>query len=214
MRTLFGAKALEAYRVVNKSFVYLAKKPSKKPCYKSHDFKEGVHLRSEFMKQTGFSFLKDYKKEFGGSLLVGKRKAARPLSVNRPIHLILKSTGSSCFNPGNRKIESLVRKHANRYGIKLYEISLNWSHIHLLIRLPSREAYLAFIRTMTSLVVSLLSKIKGKNLKGLFDLRPFNRIISWGREFKTVIAYHELNDLEGRGLICRKKSRYDCLLIS
>jgi transposase IS200 family protein len=118
------------------------------------------------MRQTGFSFLRDYKKEFGGSLLAGKRKTARPLSVKKPIHLVLKSTGGSCFNPGNRKLESLIRSHADKYGIKLYEISLNWSHIHLLIRLPSREAYLAFIRTMTSLMVSLLSKIKGKNLKG------------------------------------------------
>jgi REP element-mobilizing transposase RayT len=159
------------------------------------------------MRQTGFSFLRDYKKEFGGSLLAGKRKIARPLSVKKPIHLVLKSTGSSCFNPGNRRLEFLIRSHANKYGIKLYAISLNWSHIHLLIRLPSREAYLAFIRTITSLMVSLLSKIKGKNLKGLFDLRPFTRIVSWGREFNTVIAYHELNQLEGRGLFSRMMKR-------
>ena len=157
------------------------------------------------MRQTGFGFIKDYKKEFGGSLLAGKRKTARPLSVKNPIHLILKSTGSSCFALGNRKIESLIKSHAEKYGIKLYEISLNWSHIHLLIKLPSREAYLAFIRTITSLLVSLLSKLKGKSLKGLFDLRPFTKILSWGKQFKTVIKYHELNDLEGRGLFVRKK---------
>ena len=151
------------------------------------------------MKQTGFSFLRDYKKEFGGNLLYGKRKIARPISTKHPMHLVLKSTGSNCFTPDSRKIESLIRSQASKYKIKLYKFSLNWSHIHMLILLPSKEAYLKFIRTLTSLLVSLLSKLKGKSLKGLFDLRPFTRILSWGREFKTIIAYHELNDMEARG---------------
>ncbi len=157
------------------------------------------------MKQLGFGFIGDYKKEFGGSLLSGKRKTARPLSLRQPIHLVLKSSGSSCFVPGHRKMELLIKSHAKRYGIQLYEVSLNWSHIHLLVKLPSRDAYLAFIRTLTSLLVSLLSKLKGRSLKGLFDLRPFTKILSWGKQFKAVVAYHELNDLEGRGLLVRKK---------
>jgi len=37
------------------------------------------------MRQLGFSFQNDYKKEFGGSLLQGKRKSARPLSTKKPI---------------------------------------------------------------------------------------------------------------------------------
>src|SRR5437868_7167199 len=157
------------------------------------------------MRQTEFSFIKDYKKEFGGSLLVGRRKTARPLSIKNPIHLILKSTGASCFVPGSRKLETLIRSHADKYGIKLYEISLNWSHIHLLTKLPSKQAYISFIRTITSLIVAFLSKLKGKSLKGLFDLPPFTKILSWGKQFKTVIEYHELNDLEARGLVVRKK---------
>ena len=71
------------------------------------------------MRQTGFSFIKDYKKEFGGSLLVGKRKTARPISIKKPMHLILKSTGASCFVPGGRRLENLIRSHADKYGIKL-----------------------------------------------------------------------------------------------
>ena len=75
----------------------------------------------------------------------------------------------------------------------------------MLMKLPSRDSYLAFIRTITSLIVAYLSKLKCRNLKGLFDLRPFTKILSWGKQFKTVIEYHELNDLEARGLIVRKK---------
>ena len=130
------------------------------------------------MQQVGFGFLKDFKKEFGGSLIVGKRKTARPLSVKSPIHLILKSTGASCFVPGSRKLESLIRAHAEKYGIKIYRMSLNWSHIHMVMKLPDKKAYVKFIRTITSRIVAYLSKLKGKNLKGLFDLRPFTKILS------------------------------------
>jgi hypothetical protein len=157
------------------------------------------------MRQTSFNFIKDYKKEFGGSLLTGKRKTARPLSFKNPTHLILKSTGSNCFVPDSRKIENLINTQANKYGIKIYKFSLNWSHIHMVILLPSKEAYLKFIRTLTSLLVSLLSKLKGKSLKGLFDLRPFTRILSWGRDYRNVLNYHELNDMEARGFNARKK---------
>ena len=139
------------------------------------------------------------------SLIVGKRKTARPLSVKCPIHLILKSTGASCFVPGSRKLENLIRAHAEKYGIKIYRMSLNWSHIHMVMKLSDKKAYVSFIRTITSRIVAYLSKLKGKNLKGLFDLRPFTKILSWGKQFKTVIEYHELNDLEARGLVVRKK---------
>ncbi|MBS1969541.1 MAG: hypothetical protein JSU04_04515 [Bdellovibrionales bacterium] len=157
------------------------------------------------MRQTSFQFINNYKKEFGGSLLTGKRKTARPLSFKNPTHLILKSTGSHCFVPDSRKIERIINSQANKYGIKLYKLSLNWSHIHMVMLLPSKKAYLAFIRTLTSLLVSLLSKLKGKSLKGLFNLRPFTRILSWGRDFRNVINYHELNDMEARGFKRTKK---------
>jgi len=164
------------------------------------------------MRQLGFRFQNNYKKEFGGSLLQGKRKSARPLSTKKPIHLILKCSGKSVFNPSHRKLENLIRHQANKYGIKIYEVALNWSHVHLLIKLPSRDAYVAFIRTITSLIVSYLSKTKNNlketkhiNLKGLFDLRPYTKILSWGKQFKTVVEYVELNTLEALGLIARKK---------
>jgi REP element-mobilizing transposase RayT len=118
---------------------------------------------------------------------------------------VLKSTGSSFFNPGNRHLEKILRDHAQRYSIKLYALTLNWSHIHLLIKLPTRGSYLAFIRTVTAAMIKYLSKQKGKSLKGIFDLRPFTRILSWGRDFQNAFDYQKLNELEGWGVICRKK---------
>jgi len=164
------------------------------------------------MRQLGFSFQNDYKKEFGGSLLQGKRKSARPLSTKKPIHLILKYTRKRIFSPTDRKLKNLIRHQANKYGIKIYEIALNWTHVHLLIKLPSRDAYVAFIRTATSLVVSFVSKsnamnlkTKGLDLKSIFDLRPYTKILSWGKQFQRVVEYIELNTLEALGLIEREK---------
>ncbi|MGZ3748973.1 MAG: transposase [Pseudobdellovibrionaceae bacterium] len=109
--------------------------------------------------------------------LKGKRKNARPLSSTKPLHLVLKSSGSSFFNPGNRKLEDIFREHAKKHSIKIFALSLNWSHVHLLVKLPSRNSYLAFIRTVTAAVVLFISKLRGENKKGLFDLRPFTRIL-------------------------------------
>jgi len=159
------------------------------------------------MKQLSFGFTGDYRREFGGSLLENKRKSKRVLSTKKPIHLVLKMSGQKFFNPGNRGLEELIQSQANKYKITVYRLSLNWSHMHLIIKLPSREAYNAFIRTLTALIVNAIAKFKNETLKGLFDLRPFTRILEWGRDFRTVLDYHDLNDLEARGYIQREKNR-------
>ena len=82
---------------------------------------------------------------------------------------------------------------------------MNWSHIHMIFMIPSREAYKAFIRTLTAAMVRAISKFAGKTLKGIFDLRPYTRILEWGRDHRNVMNYHDLNDLEARGYIKRPK---------
>ena len=157
------------------------------------------------MRQIKFDFMNDFKNYFGGSLLTGVRKNTRVLSTKKPIHAILKSSGSKFFNPGNISLEALIYSHAFKYKIKIHRVSLNWSHIHMIFMIPSREAYNAFIRTLTAAVVRAISKYVGESLKGLFDLRPYTRILEWGRDYKNVMNYHDLNDLEARGYIKRPK---------
>jgi hypothetical protein len=53
--------------------------------------------------------------------------------------------------------------------------------MHLILKttkLPNRAAYFAFIKTVTAALINYLSKALGKNLKGLFDLRPYTKIIT------------------------------------
>ena len=108
------------------------------------------------MRQFGFDFLREYKKEYGGSLAVGKRKSRRPFSSKHPILLTLKSTGTSYFNPTNISLDKILRTQAKKYKITIYRTSLNWSHIHALVKFPSKKAYLAFIRTVPARIIDLL----------------------------------------------------------
>ena len=126
------------------------------------------------MRQINFEFLKDFKKEFGGSLLTGKRKSARPISTKHPLHLVLKSSGKSHFNPTNKQLEKLIRTQAKKYSITIYDYALNWSHIHVLLRVPSRKDYLAFIRHSRLWSWVIYQRRWGKILKGFstFALLP------------------------------------------
>jgi REP element-mobilizing transposase RayT len=204
------------------------------------------------MRQMGFGFLKDYKKEFGGELLIGKRKSKRPLSTKNPIHLVLRADLKGVFNPTNRSLQKLIQSTAQEFQIKIYDFAINWNHIHLVIKLKQREDYTKFIRALTSKLslkvsrmmkekfsrsnklpmenstssINLKIKISVRNdeqidrkasegqvleqqnlvvLPKLFTLRPFTRILSWGRDFKNALDYQILNQMEARGLISRYK---------
>ncbi len=156
------------------------------------------------MRQASFSFIKSYKKEFGGSLLEGKRKTKRPLSTKHPLHLILKSSCRGVFNPGNISLEKLIHSQARKFGIKIYELALNWSHIHFILKIESRKDYNKFIRSLTAVLAKRIRKLK-PHLEVIFELRPFTRIISWGRDFKRVLEYALLNQMEAFGLVIRAK---------
>jgi REP element-mobilizing transposase RayT len=158
------------------------------------------------MRQTSFSFMKDYKKEFGGSLLVGKRKERRPLSTKNPIHLILKSCEKGVFAPTNRSLQELIQKTAKKFGIQVYDFAVNWSHIHLVIRIRERRQYVGFVRALNSILASRIKRAK-QQLTKVFTLRPFTRILNWGRDFKNVLNYQILNQMEARGFVKRKKKQ-------
>ena len=159
------------------------------------------------MRQLAFSFTQDYKKHFGGSLLVGKRKSKRPLSTKHPMHLVLRSSFKGIFNPSNRSLHELIHQQAKKFGIQIYDLALNWSHIHLLIRIQNRSDYLRFIRALTSIIAARAKEFDPK-FKQIFTIRPFTRILNWGRDFKNALNYQILNQLESVGLIKRNKERH------
>lgn len=141
-----------------------------------------------------------YKNEFGGSRMVGRRKGARPLSTKLPIHLVLRSTQSEArrvFSYRSKRNRQILAQLAKRFHIQIYESVFNYTHLHLVIRIPHRQNYVGFIRQLSS----RLSRLANLKRGALFGLRPYTRILSWGREFKTVMSYMNKNYVEAIGTI-------------
>lgn len=75
--------------------------------------------------------------------------------------------------------------------MRIYSMAQNWNHIHLVIRVKSRASYRSFIRALTGAMV-LLKKAE----KGFFDLSPYTKIASWGRQFQNLKNYIYKNELQ------------------
>ena len=159
-------------------------------------------------------------KEFGGSLINGHPRVARPISTKRAMHIVMRSSmakGSRSFlQPARAKrLSLLVKKLGKEKGVKVYRFANSGNHLHLLIQPSSRQAYLHFVRAFSGLVARVtLGKERGKALtseelkkklkeasKTFWDARPFSRIVEWGREFKIVSGYVEQNALEALGFM-------------
>lgn len=136
---------------------------------------------------------------FGGELGRGKRKSRRPLDVKNPIHLVLRAdvTRSGSFLNYQNKIDKCIQKYANKFQVKIYQRAVVSNHLHFVIKVPHRLNYIYFIRALACTIAISL------NIKWL--LRPFTRIISWGRDFKNAIYYVMQNELEAMGVIAYKK---------
>jgi REP element-mobilizing transposase RayT len=157
------------------------------------------------MRQIQFGFIQDYKKTFGGEELRGRRKSKRPLSLKSPTHLILKSDLNSVFKTNNQRLQTLIQNIASKFQIHIYDIAINWSHIHFLIQVKDRKDYIRFIRALTSKLVMGVKKARPHLKAKLFTLRPFTRIVSWGRDFQNVRAYIIKNFFEANRWTRREK---------
>ena len=154
----------------------------------------------------GFEKLK--VKDFGGSLIKGNAREPRPISVQRPIHLVMRSslaTGELSFLRARRPrlIHELVHRLGRAHGVKIYRFANSGNHLHFIIRPVSRKAFLRFIRAITGLIARItlgVERGRAKNLK-FWDARPFTRILEWGKDYRTSANYVLQNQLEALGFI-------------
>jgi hypothetical protein len=124
----------------------------------------------------------------------------------------LRATGAwSMLHPENvRKVDRTVRDAAKKHVIRLYRFANVGSHLHFLIQARTREAFRAFVREVSGAIAFEISGAKeAQPLEGKFwDLLPFSRVVSWGRDFKGVTAYIIGNLLEAAGLWNRKRDSF------
>ncbi len=138
------------------------------------------------------------KNECGGSLIHRKRKSKRVLDFKKSTHLVLRLKGRlpSFFNPRDRKLRLLFVRAAEKNGIKIYQLIFNHTHCHSVLKMESRDDYVRFIREITSKLVGYFSVTTRLKLKGIFDSRPWTRIVQWGKDFKRVKNYMIKNEIE------------------
>lgn len=151
-------------------------------------------------------------RQFGGALLKGNPRSARPLSTKRPVHLVMRSSmaiGRKSFLIPERaaRIEEMVRRLGKHQGVKVYRFANGGNHLHLLVLPRSRKAFHNFVRSVSGVAARLsLGKERGKaivltkaNLKRparkdaalesqFWDARPFTRIVSWGVEYQITTS--------------------------
>ncbi len=141
------------------------------------------------------SFFKPTEKEFGGSLSVkGKRKIARILDSRKPLHFVLKSKKSANLYSHRSLLRKLLLLYAKKFGVKVYKESVQWDHFHFCIKITNRQLYRGFIRALTGVISQKLGK-------GLWILKPYSRVVTWGRDFLSVMDYILLNDCEVSGIV-------------
>jgi REP element-mobilizing transposase RayT len=151
-------------------------------------------------------FFKTEEKAYGGSLLNRRkgRQGPRPLSTKDSMHIVLRSThakGKWRFQANRSKWLPIVRKFANKYGVRILSHADPANHIHLHIQLTNRHTYKAFIRAITAAIamaITGVSRWKKIDIK-FWDRRPFSRVVIGRKAYLTVSDYVRVNELEAQG---------------
>jgi REP element-mobilizing transposase RayT len=152
------------------------------------------------MRSRQLTFLKEMKASdrlnHGSDLRKGKRKEKRPFDPKRALHVVMRSTRAkgdwSMLTPKNhRRVKTIVQEAATKHGIQLYHFANVGNHLHFLFRARRVEALRAFLREVSGRIsFQITGSKKTHPLKGKFwDHLPYSRVVSWGRDFKTVTQY-------------------------
>jgi hypothetical protein len=170
-------------------------------------------------KQIGFQLLEQNSiKTFGGSLLKkSNAKVARPISIKKSMHLVMRSSaakGAFSLLKKDQEIYNVIDRQAKKHGVKVYNYANGGNHLHLIVRPVSRRAFNNFVRSISGLIARMvlnaqrgrakLSLMAQTGVQKFWDQRPFTRIIEWGRDFDRSTKYLLQNTLEAYGFVAYK----------
>ena len=145
--------------------------------------------------------------QFGGALLKGNPKRARPMDSKLPLHLVLRARNSSMRRPSIfGKVNRTAYETAEKYGVKIFSFANVGNHLHLVIRVTNLKLWAPFIRELTGRI-AMCANPKAES-GGFWLYRPYTRIIrSWKKAFRSLLDYVFLNRLEADGHINRAQIR-------
>ena len=165
------------------------------------------------MKQQDFFKFKSATKGFGGSLLKGANaREKRPVSSGHAIHVVMRSEIakgklSMRYRSHRKKVDDLVRRQAERWGMKIYRYANVGNHLHILLRPASRRRFAGFLRSVSGLIARIVLQAERGSKKSVkfWQWRPFTRIVQWGRDFVRTKKYVLLNAKEAAGFLSLRK---------
>ena len=139
--------------------------------------------------------------EHGGAVRRGRRKLERPVSVRRPMHVVMTSQrarGPWSLRKHERAVREALRAMARRFGIRVYDFANVGTHLHLLVRARHREAFQAFLRSFAGVVARRVTGARRGQPSGrFFSGLAWSRVVAWGRDYLGVRHYVFRNEIEG-----------------
>ena len=142
--------------------------------------------------------------QHGGMKSKKGRKNERPLSTKRAIHLVLKSDKAfgklSFLNFKNKPlIERLLKEKAKKFGIVIQDFANVGNHLHLKIRISSRENFQKFLKAITTQIARFVTGAKKGRKFGRFWLGlAFTRVLTSRKEELFLKGYIEANRHEAQ----------------
>lgn len=175
------------------------------------------------MKQQLLFREKKSRTEHGGDYSIAVRRESRPLSLRRPHHVTMRSrhaTGPRSLARNRELVRKVMNRSARMFEIRIYRSAFCGNHIHLVIFGKTRAGLQNFFRVFAGHLAQEILRLypltecedlyhgvkMKKNQRRFWDLLTYSRILSWGREFKTVSRYVTKNILETLHLMAYKRT--------
>ena len=159
------------------------------------------------------TFRRYFRTKHGGDLYQGLRKESRPFDPRRPLHLTLRSERakgdwSLLDHKHDRRIRHLVYRFAEKNRVKIYKYANSGNHLHLLVQAKQHQDFKNFLKTISGLIARTVTGArKGKPVGKFWDALAWTRIVNWGHDFKRVVDYVLMNEMEGAEVWHRSWSR-------
>lgn len=176
-------------------------------------------------QQFVFSFLKSknsstgrqknrFTDQFGGwqesKRTTLRSRSFRPISTSSSMHLVLKTRNAlgdwSFLKAKNKRIiRDCFETYSEQYGVKILSLVNVGNHLHLQVRIKSRQSYMRFIRVITGAIAlkitgsSKSQPLRNKCPEGFWTQRPFTRFVHGLRDFLGIQDYFQINKLQGWG---------------
>ena len=131
-------------------------------------------------------------------------KQSRPFSNKKSLHVVLRSRTAVLRTDKNRKLVAiLLSQYADKFNIRVYQNSLNSSHLHLVLLVKGKKELQSFLRVFAGqLAQRITGAVKGRGLTKSFWMSvAWSRVVEWGRAFHGVINYIFKNQMESLGIL-------------